>query len=328
MISQRVTVSLFGYSCTTTLHCFCTTHTHTRTLLLLFLLTLALFPCLLHLLPFFSPPSSPPSPPPPLSVSLNLVLHRLLSNEGPVFDDGLDHFVLVDGVPVAPKAKLPVLEKVLRSKVFKDFKLKNVTLAADPETGNGIGAAYLEFARAHDASECCEKMNNFKLDKKHTLKVLPLSKFNQVLETDEELTLDLPEMGNVEVRTQPMFPTLQALTPQAANYSLSITMQPLSIPNLLALLSAPVLSTLCSKWHTPHTPTPHTPTLTHATFAGECITLQDSLTSFMLEPNACDQFLIHTDPSVSICKNRGPQRTVIEQREVCTILFVFVCMFA
>lgn len=156
-----------------------------------------------------------------------------------MFDDGLDHFVLVDGVPVAPKAKLPVLEKVLRSKVFKDFKLKNVTLAADPETGNGIGAAYLEFARAHDASECCEKMNNFKLDKKHTLKVLPLSKFNQVLETDEELTLDLPEMGNVE----------------------------------------------------------------------------DSLTSFMLEPNACDQFLIHTDPSVSICKNRGPQRTVIEQRE-------------
>ncbi|EGD76223.1 eukaryotic initiation factor 3B [Salpingoeca rosetta] len=163
---------------------------------------------------------------------------ELTERDRPVYDDGLDNFILVDGVPVAPKAKLPLLATVL-TKVFKEFKPKKVTLAEDPDTGNGVGAAYVEFSKPQDAKQACEKMNNHKLDKKHTFKTLPLSKFNEVMKTEEEVEFDLPEPGNTE----------------------------------------------------------------------------DSLYSWLLEPNACDQFLLHSGTVVSVCKNRGPRRTTIESRD-------------
>lgn len=63
-----------------------------------------------------------------------------------------------------------------------------MSFADHPETGDGLGAAYIEFSSSQEAKKACAALDNYKLDKKHTFKMYPLSIFDDVLNTANKFT--------------------------------------------------------------------------------------------------------------------------------------------
>ncbi|ODQ82518.1 hypothetical protein BABINDRAFT_178753 [Babjeviella inositovora NRRL Y-12698] len=112
---------------------------------------------------------------------------------------GYDHYVVVDGAPVAPESKAPVLVKVL-SKLFNTVgTVSNVEMPI--EDGKTKGFLFVEFSSAAEAEEAIKKLNGKKLDQKHRLFVNRLSdieKYSADKVSDEFVSPLVPEFEETD----------------------------------------------------------------------------------------------------------------------------------
>ncbi|KAG7666194.1 PRT1 [[Candida] subhashii] len=92
-------------------------------------------------------------------------------------DTGLDNYVIVDGAPIAPESKVPILIKVLR----KLFNTVGEVVEGDDgvymplENGKSKGYLFVQFKTAAMAEAAIKSLNGKKLDQKHRLLVNRLS---------------------------------------------------------------------------------------------------------------------------------------------------------
>ncbi|KAK6454288.1 translation initiation factor eIF3 subunit [Scheffersomyces xylosifermentans] len=88
-------------------------------------------------------------------------------------DIGLDNYVVVDGAPIAPEAKVPVLIKVLK----KLFNTVGKVVEGDEgiymplEDGKSKGYLFVQFETAEMADAAIKQLHGKKLDQKHRLLV-------------------------------------------------------------------------------------------------------------------------------------------------------------
>ncbi|EDK46846.1 Translation initiation factor 3 subunit b [Lodderomyces elongisporus] len=92
-------------------------------------------------------------------------------------DLGYDNYVIVDGAPIAPEAKVPILIKVLR----KLFSTAGEIVEGDEgifmpmENGKSKGFLFIQYKNVADADTAIKKLNGKKLDAQHRLLVNRLS---------------------------------------------------------------------------------------------------------------------------------------------------------
>lgn len=105
----------------------------------------------------------------------------------------LDRFVVVDGAPIVPEAKIEALTKVLKKVIGKVRPIKEPHGFHMPtdESGKSMGYVFLEFNTEDDAREIIKKFNNVKLDAKHTLQVDRLGNVEKF--TDPKVSTDYKE---------------------------------------------------------------------------------------------------------------------------------------
>ncbi len=96
----------------------------------------------------------------------------------------LDRFVLIDGAPIAPEKKLPMLIKVLKKTIEHYGKVVPDGIVIPTENGKSKGFVFVEFASAEGASKAV-KAHKKKLDAKHTLIFNPLDDINDIKDTEE-----------------------------------------------------------------------------------------------------------------------------------------------
>ncbi|KGQ84452.1 eukaryotic translation initiation factor 3 subunit B [Candida albicans P60002] len=90
---------------------------------------------------------------------------------------GLDNYIIVDGAPIAPEAKVPVLIKVLR----KLFSQVGEIVEGDEgiymplENGKSKGYLFIQFKSTESADLAIKKLHGKKLDQNHRLLVNKLS---------------------------------------------------------------------------------------------------------------------------------------------------------
>ncbi|ANB11070.1 Prt1p [Sugiyamaella lignohabitans] len=89
-------------------------------------------------------------------------------------DDGLETFVVVDGAPIVPAAKVEVLTKVLL-KLFRsvgNIKAEDgFFMPMDEATGKSKGYVFIEYETPQQAQEAVKTYHQKKLDQRHTLLV-------------------------------------------------------------------------------------------------------------------------------------------------------------
>ncbi|KAI3406477.2 PRT1 [Candida oxycetoniae] len=92
-------------------------------------------------------------------------------------DTGSDNIVVVDGAPIAPEAKVPILIKVLR----KLFSTVGEIVEGDEgvfmpmENGKSKGFLFIQYKTVDEADVAIKKLNGKKLDSQHRLLVNKLS---------------------------------------------------------------------------------------------------------------------------------------------------------
>jgi translation initiation factor 3 subunit B len=108
-----------------------------------------------------------------------------------------ENVVVVDGLPKVPEGKVSKLVRLVQ-KVFG----KCGTILPDGchlpcEGGKTTGCAFIEYAHPRMAQEAVEKVNNYSLDKKHTLRVNPFAVFAALDKVAEEYeAAPAPEIKN------------------------------------------------------------------------------------------------------------------------------------
>ncbi|GMM30383.1 translation initiation factor eIF3 core subunit B [Martiniozyma asiatica (nom. inval.)] len=111
----------------------------------------------------------------------------------------VDNYVLVDGAPIAPESKAPVLKKVL-SKLFSQCG-KVVDIILPLEAGKTKGYLIIEFSHSAEALKAIKTLNGKKLDVKHRLLVNKLSDVHKYVTsgqvTEEFQEPEVPEFKNV-----------------------------------------------------------------------------------------------------------------------------------
>ncbi|GME85290.1 unnamed protein product [Ambrosiozyma monospora] len=85
----------------------------------------------------------------------------------------LDTYVVVDGAPVAPESKAPMLKKVLYKLFSQAGKIVDIELPV--ENGKTKGFLIIGFDKAQYADKSVKLLNGKKLDVKHRLLVNKLS---------------------------------------------------------------------------------------------------------------------------------------------------------
>eukprot|EP00456_Euglypha_rotunda_P073166 TRINITY_DN6652_c0_g1_i5.p1 TRINITY_DN6652_c0_g1~~TRINITY_DN6652_c0_g1_i5.p1 ORF type:complete len:144 (-),score=34.76 TRINITY_DN6652_c0_g1_i5:21-452(-) len=102
------------------------------------------------------------------------------------FDETLNNILVVDGFPIVPEEKLGKLESFIR-KVFSKFPGtivdNGLTLPTEPtEDGAGTqttGFGFVEYETPDMAKEVMPLANNYRFDKKHTLKVVSWAEYEK-----------------------------------------------------------------------------------------------------------------------------------------------------
>lgn len=92
-------------------------------------------------------------------------------------DVGLDNFIVVDGAPVAPEAKVPLLTNFIKKKLLTVGELVDGDEAIHMpiEDGKSKGFLFAQFKTAEGADAAIKQLNNKPLDKNHTLKINKLA---------------------------------------------------------------------------------------------------------------------------------------------------------
>ncbi|SCU96120.1 LAMI_0F05270g1_1 [Lachancea mirantina] len=90
-------------------------------------------------------------------------------------DVNFDNFVVVDGAPIAPETKVPVLTKVLTKLFSQAGKVVDINLPLDEEKKTTKGYLFVEFDSAAAAQKAIKLLNGKKLDVKHRLFVNTLN---------------------------------------------------------------------------------------------------------------------------------------------------------
>ncbi|CEP64877.1 translation initiation factor eIF3 core subunit b LALA0_S14e01288g [Lachancea lanzarotensis] len=90
-------------------------------------------------------------------------------------DVNFDNFVVVDGAPIAPESKVPILSKVLGKLFSQAGKVVDINLPLDEAKKSTKGYLFVEFDSAVSAKKAIKMLNGKKLDVKHRLLVNSLS---------------------------------------------------------------------------------------------------------------------------------------------------------
>ncbi|PWN27073.1 translation initiation factor eIF-3b [Jaminaea rosea] len=107
------------------------------------------------------------------------------------FDEGLDHVVVIDNVPVVDDAKkgklFDIIQKRIKSQVGVDVdkELFHMPFGSD---GNSKGYMFVELASADDAALAVKTLDGFPLDKRHRFAVNRFSDIEALADIDENFT--------------------------------------------------------------------------------------------------------------------------------------------
>ncbi|TID19828.1 hypothetical protein CANINC_003711 [Pichia inconspicua] len=111
----------------------------------------------------------------------------------------VDRCVLVDGAPVAPEAKAPVLKKVLTKLFSQCGKVEDVNLPI--EDGKTLGYLIIRFSNPLEAAKAVSSLNGKKLDVKHRLLVNKLGDIEEYVlsgkVTDSFVEPEFPEFREI-----------------------------------------------------------------------------------------------------------------------------------
>lgn len=118
-------------------------------------------------------------------------------------DTSLDQYVVVDGAPIAPESKIPMLTKVL-TKLFNNAGAKLAEDVENPfempiENGKTTGFLFVQFLDAKNANNAIRALNGKKLDAKHRLflnKLTDIEKFSNI--SDEMPEVSIPEFKQTD----------------------------------------------------------------------------------------------------------------------------------
>ncbi|KAF3940232.1 hypothetical protein ABW19_dt0206482 [Dactylella cylindrospora] len=91
-------------------------------------------------------------------------------------EEGLDTFVVVDGLPKVPEDNKPKLVKFLVKKLQAVGKTKEDSVYMPMgDDGQSLGFAFVEYETAMQAQQAVKKLNGLALDKRHTISVNKLT---------------------------------------------------------------------------------------------------------------------------------------------------------
>lgn len=118
-----------------------------------------------------------------------------------VMEEGLDTFIVIDGLPKVPEASRDKLVKFLLRSLTKHGKTKeeNVFMPISGETGNTEGFAFVEYETPAQAAVAVKQLHAQPLDKKHTMavnKLTDIERFGREGKIDE--TYREPEIAPFE----------------------------------------------------------------------------------------------------------------------------------
>lgn len=102
-------------------------------------------------------------------------------------DDSLNKYVVLDGAPIAPESKVPILTKVLTKFLSSVGKVENFYMPLDG--GKSRGFAFIEYEDGAAAEKAIKQLNGKKLDVKHRLflnKLTDIEKYGQSETITEE----------------------------------------------------------------------------------------------------------------------------------------------
>ncbi|SCU78932.1 LADA_0A08636g1_1 [Lachancea dasiensis] len=105
-----------------------------------------------------------------------------------------ENFVVVDGAPVAPEAKVPMLSKVLGKLFSQAGKVVDINLPIDEDKKCTKGYLFVEFESAASAKKAIRLLNGKKLDVKHRLLVNSLNDVEKYGSDDFESEFREPKL--------------------------------------------------------------------------------------------------------------------------------------
>lgn len=101
------------------------------------------------------------------------------------FEDPTENFVIVDGIPIAPKDKLPKLRDLL-TKLFSSVGTLVQLLVPTDDAESSMGYCICEYSKKEEAKEALTRLNEYKLDKKHTFLVNAYSDLQKYANVPDE----------------------------------------------------------------------------------------------------------------------------------------------
>lgn len=115
-------------------------------------------------------------------------------NVAPDTSSYLDKYVVVDGAPIAPESKAPVLAKVLR-KIFSECgEIPEKGIHLPVAAGKTKGFVFIEYTTSAAADQAAAKLNGKKLDVKHRLLVNKLSEVEKYAGESVSEEFEEPEL--------------------------------------------------------------------------------------------------------------------------------------
>ncbi|KAM3163228.1 Eukaryotic translation initiation factor 3 subunit B [Lachancea thermotolerans] len=118
-------------------------------------------------------------------------LEKKYEVESPV---NFDNFVVVDGAPVAPESKVPVLTKVLTKLFSQAGSVVDINLPLDEEKKTTKGYLFVEFDSPASARKAIKLLNGKKLDVKHRLFVNSLTDVEKFGTEDFDTEFNEPKL--------------------------------------------------------------------------------------------------------------------------------------
>lgn len=105
-----------------------------------------------------------------------------------------DQYIVVNGAPVIPSAKVPVLKKALTSLFSKAGKVVNMEFPIDEATGKTKGFLFVECGSMNDAKKIIKSFHGKRLDLKHRLFLYTMKDVERYNSDDFDTEFREPDM--------------------------------------------------------------------------------------------------------------------------------------